>query len=97
MITDEKASLNKKWLCYQDSILRKDNVLYLSATAVPKRRHVSSCDIDDYVSDVAVLRERSMNNFSRFSNDHSYISSLGGWMMISSAIVVVILIVSKLT
>jgi hypothetical protein len=97
LITVEKASINNKWFCYQDSILRKDNVLYLSATAVPKRRHVSSCDIDDYVSDVAVLRERSMNNFSRFSNDHSYISSLGGWMIISSAIVVVILIVSKLT
>jgi len=91
LIQSEKASINNQWFCYQDSISRKDNVLYLSATAVPKRKHVCSSDIDAYLGDVEQLRQRSMNNFSRSASDHSYLKSLGNWMMIMSAVFTLII------
>jgi hypothetical protein len=96
LIQCEKASINNQWFCYQDSIHRKDNVLYMSASAVPKRKHVSCRDIADYLGDVEIMRQRSMNNFNRSSSDHSYLKSLGNWMMITSAVfALVILLVSK--
>ena len=92
LIQSEKASINNQWFCYQDSIFRKNNVLYLSATAVPKRKHVCSSDIDVYLGDVEQMRQRSMNNFSRFESNHSYLKSLGNWMMIMSAVFALIIL-----
>jgi hypothetical protein len=93
LIQSEKVSINNQWFCYQDSILRKDNVIYLSATATPKRKHVCSSDIDAYLGDVEQMRQRSMNNFSCSVSDHSNLTSLGNWMMIMSAIFALIIFV----
>jgi transglutaminase-like putative cysteine protease len=98
LIPVEKASISNKWFCYQDSILRKGNTLYLSATAVPKRKYVNCEDVESYLSDVEVMRQRSVNNFSRYSSDHSRLKSLGSWMIFTSAFLAIIaLIVSKLS
>ena len=91
LIQSEKASINNPWFCYQDRILRKDNVLHMSASAVPKRKHVSCRDIADYLGDVEKMRQRSMNNFNRYSSDHSNLKSLGNWMMITGAVIALII------
>ena len=94
LIPVEKASISNKWFCYQDSVLRKG----LSATAVPKRKYVNTDDVESYQSDVEVMRERSVNNFSRYSSDHSRLKSLQSWMIFTSAfLAIIVLIVSKLS
>ena len=98
LIPVEKASINNEWFCYQDSVFKKGNTLYLSASAVPKRRHVKCNDIESYLSDVEVMRERSVNNFSRYSSDHSRLKSIGSWMIGTSVFLgMIILIVTKLS
>ena len=98
LISVDKASINNSWFRYQDSVLQKGNTLLMSASAVPKRRHVNCNDIESYLSDVEVMRERSVNNFSRYSSDHSRLKSLGSWMIGTSIfLIMVILAVARLS
>ena len=98
LIPVDKASINNSWFCYQDSVLQKGNTLFMSASAVPKKRHVNCNDIESYLRDVEAVRERSVNNFSRYSSDHSRFKSLGSWMIGTSVLLIMaILVVSKLS
>ncbi len=52
------------WFSYNDKVIRQGKSLHLSASISPLKSHVKGHDIDEYLQEVELVRNRSMNNFS---------------------------------